>query len=106
MTAYVDDKYKNNPTVADRYYSETWKNSTSIQPLDGEQLSLYVKRLARVIHETEETAHCHIKWHTHQSAGQCWICVQIQSLGLIYNILADIAELSTSRKLTFPIKHD
>ena len=110
--AYIDDKYKNNPTVADRYYSETWKKRSSIVPIDGESLALYTTRLARVLRESEDTAHVHLKWHTgikipciHQSAGECWICVQLQTIDIIYDILVSITELKKFGKLVFPIKH-
>ena len=102
--AYVDEKYKNNPTVADRYYSETWKRRSSIAPISGETVKNYITRLARVIRESEDTAHSHLKWHTHQSAGECWICVQIQTLSIIYDILASITELKKFGNLVFPIK--
>ncbi len=79
-----------NPTTADRYYSETWKVRIAHEPTIGEALKTYVNRLGRVITTAEEDATAHIKWHTHQSGGECWMCVQIQMVNTIYNILASI----------------
>ncbi len=90
-----------NPTIADRYYSETWKVRETYQPVPNETLGTYASRLGRAVFTAEEDAHAHIKWHTHQSAGECWICVQIQFLGLINSIIQDLAELKANQKLKF-----
>ncbi len=81
---------EHNPTVADRYYSESWKIRTAHQPVEHENLQTYVSRLGNTVRTAEEDAHTHIKWHTHQSAGECWICVQLQALNIIYDVLTQI----------------
>ncbi len=81
---------EHNPTVSDRYYTDTWKVRQAHQPVEHESLKTYVSRLGLVVRTAEEDAHTHIKWHTHQSAGECWICVQLQALNVIYDIMAQI----------------
>ncbi len=90
---------EHNPTIADRYYSETWKVREAHQPVPQESLKTYVSRLGRVVSQAEEDSHTHIKWHTHQSAGECWMCVQIQCLNTIYDILQQIDPLKRQFKV-------
>ena len=102
--SYVDDRYKNNPTVSDRYYSSNFRDTASLKPIDGESMRIYVERLARRIRENEEHAQSHLKWYTHTSAGPCWICDLCQDLNGIYDILLQSTEeIKQFREQTFPI---
>ncbi len=91
----------NNPTVADRYYSESWKVRETFQPIPSETLKTWVIRAGRAVRTAEQDASAHIPWHTHQSAGECWMCVQLQFLNYITTILEDLADSKTIQKYTF-----
>ncbi len=84
---------EHNPTIADRYYSETWKVRENYKPVNGETLHNYNVRQTRVLNQCYEDSQAHIKWHTHQSAGECWICVIMQTLQAAQNTNLSLAAL-------------
>lgn len=98
----IGDKYNTNEQTnnsSDRYFSSEPKHNPSYLPIDGDDLEQYVRRLGitvRQLSETSTSAHIYGRkvWHTHSSAGDCWICNLRDMLNLEYDILLSITQLS------------
>ena len=60
-------------------------------PVVGESLEQYSTRLESIIQQLESWSLGHVGWHTHKSAGECWICELTNCGRYIVGILQDIS---------------
>ncbi len=75
------------------------KVNMDYKAVSGEQLPQYVQHMVNYTREVQNTAYTHIRWHTHKSAGNCFICDLITLLDYANDIAFQCSVIYP--KLTF-----
>ncbi len=75
------------------------KESFGYLPSEGELLSGYASRLRVTLSQFEGYAQGHISWYTHYGKGPCWICDLLNMSRYICDILNDIDNELSPKKL-------
>lgn len=104
------DKFGTPMEGTDRYFKR--RESGNYQPIDGETLSGYSRRLSNQIlpklEETNTSAHIYGRktWFTHRTPSECWICEELNVMWYMQEILHmipqgdDLVFRTTKGKLT------
>lgn len=99
------DKFGTPMEGTKRYYQR--RNSGKYQPIEGETVGGYARRLQNQIiptlEETNTTAHIYGRktWFTHRTPSECWICEELNVMWYMVEILQMIP---TKEDLVFSTK--
>lgn len=79
------------------------RDSSKFNPIVGETLAGYNRRLANLIKEQEEintSAHIYGRktWFTHRTPSECWICNEINMMWTVSDVLSTVPQ---AEKLVF-----
>lgn len=86
------DKFGVNVEETNRYFKR--RESAKYQPIEGETVAGYTRRLTTQIipqlEETNTTAHIYGRkmWFTHKTPSECWICEEINVMWYMVEILS------------------
>ncbi len=97
MSDTDNDTNQNQPMDRYGYNIPDQKITNSFLPIANDTLLSFMEHHKVFSRETQNTSYTHVRWHTHKSAGNCFICDLITLLDTCHTILYDIAQLDPKR---------
>ncbi len=97
MSDKDNDENQNQPMDRYGYNIPDRKTSLSFLPIANDTLFQFMEHHKVFARETQDTAYTHVRWHTHKSAGNCFICDLITLLDTCHDIILAISQLDPKR---------
>ncbi len=93
------DNETNQYSNMDRYgYSiPDRKIQNSLFPIINDSLAQFMEHHQVQCRDTENTSYTHVRWHTHKSAGNCFICDLIVQNSIKQDVIFDIIKIDPKR---------